>query len=68
MANENCLCDMACPKCGSLGPYKIWAKAEFLVHDDGTESYSNVEWQLDDPCECVSCRHFGKVKEFYAET
>lgn len=55
MANENCLTGMACPECGSLGPYDIAGTALFEVHDDGTEDFESVEWSADSYCRCRKC-------------
>lgn len=57
MTNTNCLEGMACPECGSEGPFWITARTRFLVHDDGTEEYTDVEWDSSDWCRCRDCHH-----------
>ena len=64
MTNSNCLDGMRCPKCKSEGPFKIEVSALAVVHDDGTESYEQAEWEDTSPCICVECRHHSTVKHF----
>jgi len=62
--NDNCLEGMKCPNCGSEGPFRINGTACFIVHDDGTDEYNEVEWQDNDFCGCVNCNYDGKVIDF----
>jgi hypothetical protein len=66
--NENCLEGMACPHCGSEGPFEIAGKSWFKVYDDGTDEFSDVEWDEDSACVCCSCNQQGLVKDFRLET
>jgi Zn ribbon nucleic-acid-binding protein len=64
MTNTNILEGMACPQCGSEGPFKIWAESSFTVYDDGTDDHGDVEWRDDSSCECGECDHSGTVKDY----
>lgn len=64
MANENCLAGMACPECGSLGPFHISVLAVFEVHDSGTDSFSDVGWDKESFCKCVLCGFAADVQTF----
>lgn len=65
--NKNVLVGIACPKCGSQAPFRIVATANFLVFDDGTEEYSDVEWEDNSAIQCFDCLRRGKVSEFRKE-
>lgn len=65
MANKNCLANMACPECGSLGPYKIEAKCDADVDDNGIDTTENFQWEADSPCTCKACSHDALVRDFY---
>jgi len=62
--NVNCLEGIVCPNCKSLGPFSIVAQAVFVVTDDGTEEYSEVEWSDQSHIRCVDCNRDGTVGEF----
>lgn len=62
--NENCLEGFRCPKCGSYEPFKIAANSWFEVHDSGTDSFADVEWDHDSSCICMSCNYTGTVADF----
>jgi hypothetical protein len=56
---------MACPNCGSEGPFGIAATKMFLVTDEGTEDVGgDTEWENNSACECKDCGHSGTVLEF----
>jgi len=59
--NENCLEGIRCDKCGSSGPFKISATAEFEIDDDGTAEYSDVEWDDLSLIHCKNCDWSGYV-------
>jgi DNA-directed RNA polymerase subunit RPC12/RpoP len=65
--NENCLTDTACPECGYRISFRIVAVTEFLVSDDGTESYSDVEWSDSSRITCRNCEHEGDIASFTIE-
>lgn len=53
--NEGCLVDIACPYCGSRGPFEIVCSRAFSVHDDGTddaEDGGDTQWSLNSWCTC----------------
>ena len=63
--NNNCLAGMACPSCGSVGPFAIQASVIVLVGDDGIlEDTSGHEWNDTSICGCDSCDHSGTVATF----
>lgn len=64
MSNNNCLAGIKCPKCNSEGPFFIIATAVFEVHDDGTESYSDVDWDGKSHCRCRECDYAAAVGDF----
>ncbi|MCG3770857.1 MAG: hypothetical protein JW384_02036 [Nitrosomonadaceae bacterium] len=65
MANENCLENMRCPKCGHEDAFRIGATVLMRVHDDGTDKeLSGYEWDHDSFCACEECDHFGTVGDF----
>jgi hypothetical protein len=59
--NENCLQGMRCPKCGSVGPFRLKMMAVVLTFDDGTDDYEDTEWLEDGFAACVDCDWEGKV-------
>jgi len=65
--NDNCLEGKRCPSCKSEGPFSIRGHATFVVTDDGTDMFSDVEWYDDDPCRCIVCSLSGKVSDFDIE-
>ena len=63
--NENCLANIACPKCGYRGKFRIQATIIAEVYDEGTErDASDIEWEDDAFCQCGDCAFEGKVKDF----
>ena len=64
MPNENCLAEMKCPNCGSEGPFYIRAESTFLVSDDGTDEYEDVEWFDGSRCRCKACEFSASVMRF----
>jgi len=68
MPNENCLEGMRCPKCGSYGPFDIYANCTFRVDDYGAEQSGDVAWDDDSRCWCYDCQHGGDVKGFGGNT
>jgi hypothetical protein len=63
--NTNCLEGMCCPKCLSLGTFRIEVTSTNIVSDEGVEcSESGQEWEDKSYCECSDCGHYGKVKDF----
>jgi len=65
--NENCLADMMCPECGSLGSFWITVPVQVEVSDDGTsvdEIPQHYEWDADADCVCRECSHSASVADF----
>lgn len=65
MTNSNCLEGMACPICGSEGPFEIAIDTVYLVDDEGTqEQLGDSTWDNDSYCGCRECSHSAKVSDF----
>lgn len=67
MANENCLEGIACPKCHEEDEFAIIGSAEFMVKDDGTDQFRDVDWDDVSSIRCISCGHRGTVGTFRKE-
>jgi len=65
MPNTGSLEGMACPKCGPDFEFNIFATAEFVVRDDGTEDYHDVQWDEDSYAGCRECGWHGVVRDLY---
>jgi hypothetical protein len=63
-ANTNCLTGMECPGCKSVGPFKIAATALFIIHDEGTGEFGELEYDDGSYCECPQCDFNGIVWDF----
>lgn len=63
MENTNCLEGMRCPNCKSPGPFNIWGKAYFHVHDDGCSEFEELCWEENSNAHCPGCDWNGKVRE-----
>jgi hypothetical protein len=68
--NTNCLAGLACPKCGSFGPFSIDCQAYFDVHDDGTDNARDVRWDKNSTTVCQTCDFTAKnvMFDFYQLT
>ncbi len=65
--NNNCLEGMACPKCGSFGPFLIEVQKVVVMHDDGWFETADTDQELwGDVAICADheCEHVGTVEEF----
>jgi DNA-directed RNA polymerase subunit RPC12/RpoP len=62
--NTNCLEDIACPKCGNRGDFKILVSAFATVCDDGIDGTEDTEWDEQSHIMCKDCMHEGIVKDF----
>jgi hypothetical protein len=65
--NDNCLKDLACPKCGHRESFLIDIEARAVVRDDGTEVGSaDHDWQDTSYCACGNdaCPLEGEVSDF----
>ena len=66
--NENCLVDMACPKCKSYGPFTICAEVMIQVGDDGVrDNQGDYDWGDESYCSCYACDHAASVADFTEE-
>jgi hypothetical protein len=62
--NTNCLKGLACPKCGSFGPFSIDCQAYFDVSDDGTDNARDVRWNKKSQTVCQACDFTAKLEAF----
>lgn len=62
--NSNCLEGMRCPRCKSLGPFKIACTVLATFSDEGGEDHEGHDWGNQSYCECVDCRHESTVADF----
>ena len=63
--NNQYLDVLACPECGSYGPFYIDTLSVALVADQRIISVSGQdEWVYDSNCRCAGCDFDGTVKEF----
>lgn len=68
LRNDNCLAGMKCPRCGNGDELEICGMATFIVIDDGTSEFRDVEWGEDSECSCPECRHTAMVRDFTVES
>ena len=62
--NENCLEDVACPKCGYRHRFIIQATSSFIMEDSGTSEFGDVEYDDNNYIACDSCGNDGTVGDF----
>ena len=67
--NENCLIDIACPKCGHRDEFSIEVSSFARVSDNGTNDIdtSDTEWTDKSYCRCCNCNHVATVAAFTIE-
>jgi DNA-directed RNA polymerase subunit RPC12/RpoP len=65
--NDNCLSDVACPKCGYRDRFDIVCVASFDFTDDGTSDFEGIEYDRTAYTSCHSCGHGGPHSEFAIE-
>lgn len=65
--NTNCLAGMQCPECKSYGPFRISATSLFVMYDNGSDDYHDVEYDDGSYCDCPECDHAGIVHDFKTE-
>ena len=57
--------EMACPKCGSKGPFHVTMEVEVEMFDDGdTGVFSEPEWDEESTISCCDCGELAQVKDF----
>ena len=63
--NENCLEGICCPKCGSIGPFRIACTAVCYLTDDGpTEDFTHVDYDENSMIRCEDCDCQKTMGEF----
>jgi hypothetical protein len=62
--NSNCLRNIACPHCGNRESFEIEARANFIVYDDGTSEFGDVEYDPQSRAACRSCGKTGRLERF----
>jgi len=61
--NDNCLEDIACPKCGQREQFKVRIITMGELTDDGTDAeVGDHEWG--NYIECSRCAHYGNLAGF----
>jgi hypothetical protein len=68
MPNTNCLQGIKCPACGNEDRFRIAGRTLFTVIDDGTDDYTDVEWDDGSYAECAACHRPGTLKDFKAKS
>jgi len=66
MPNTNWLKGLACPRCGSPGPFYVDTLLTLTVTDDGPVAYDqdNAAWGPQSGCVCPACGQSGCVADF----
>ena len=64
MTNSNFLMGMACPECGSEGPFRIAIEAMAVTNDDEYIRFDGVEWDEQSYISCEACKYDGSVRDF----
>ena len=69
MTNDNCLRNIACPKCKSDDHFYIVATITAYVTDDGADiaNHTDMEWDDDSPIRCPDCGETGQLSRFRTE-
>lgn len=64
--NTGILEGRSCPKCKSLGPFRVKAVSMFEVWDDGCDGFGDVEFVegRDSLWICRACGHSGNGTDF----
>ncbi len=62
--NDNCLINVACPKCGSRGPFCVEIRTCVDMEDMGTGDHGDTE-PTGRYTECKGCGHTGRDSAFY---
>jgi len=63
--NSNCLIDIVCPKCGSLGPFWIATECWAKWYDSGVEETEDLEYDEEESfIRCVQCETQGLMMGF----
>ena len=72
--NENCLTDVACPRCGGRDHFKIVVSTMMEMSDEGSGYHEDVDWNRMSHTKCCnqdkdgnSCDHEGPHHEFVFE-
>jgi rubredoxin len=71
---ENCLTDIACPKCGQRDEFVVQAAIHVGLKDEGTDAYSDSTKHFGDTeydgtahCVCPDCNFDGQLQDFTIE-
>lgn len=59
-SNNNCLEGRCCPECGQTNRFRVWALSEFVITDEGTSDFGDVEYDEDSCASCPECGWKGK--------
>lgn len=62
--NENCLLGFECQECGSFGPFRVEVTTMMELTDAGSLHHGDFDYEGDSRCECMTCDHSAKVRDF----
>lgn len=65
--NENCLVDVACPACGSRGPFNIAVCTVVEMSDYGSEDAGDIQYDERSHANCPSCGRYDNYEGFVIE-
>lgn len=69
LTNDNCLAGMACPQCGSEGPFRIEVQVLVTVFDSGTDfdRVGDIDWSDDAYATCAQCDWDGIAEDLHVK-
>jgi len=62
--NENCLEDLACPKCGYRRQFAISSQCSFVMGDDGEDDHGDIFYDKDSEVQCIECEFISSLDKF----
>lgn len=62
--NENCLHDLACPKCGYRSQFSISSQCSFVMSDDGEDEHGDIFYDYNSDAQCIQCGHTAPLEDF----
>lgn len=65
--NENCLQDIACPKCGYRSQFSISSRCSFVMGDEGEDDHGDIEYDKDSVAQCLQCELIAPLSTFTIE-
>ena len=77
--NENCLQDIACPKCGYRSQFSISSRCSFVMGGGGSvpwrgslevdvqDDHGDIEYDKDSVAQCLQCELIAPLSKFTIE-